>query len=201
MSLLLGSAPAIADDSQAEAAAILPPIGAPAVRDLAPGPDEPHYYRSRPPPRVLSLRLVFLSAALRLPVDDVGARLVYAFDTALQYRHALFRGPSVLGLSGEVGYSFLGANGHFLALGAGLALEREAGWSFGLSPKALVGTLAGDGSVGGRVALPIEYDFLGGIEPSYTVAHANGHLFHFVGLAITVNVPFFDGARPKGTAR
>lgn len=190
------SASARADDP-AQGAAKLPEIAAPPVRDLPPVGDEPHYYRSRPPPRVFSFRIAAASLAVRFPIDGLKGKLVYPLDVSFQYRHSFARGPTSLAATTEIGYSFLGANGHFLTAGFGLLVEQEGGLSIGLAPHALAGTVLGDGSVGARLGIPFEVDHLVGIEPSYTLVTANGHLVHYATLALTLGAPIVDLAHPK----
>lgn len=150
----------------------------------------PRYFGERRPVKGIGLRPSLKGMGRIAPPEDY-RNFVGAGDLHLVGRFGFGRGRS-FGLWPELGYAISGTGGHYASAGIGLASQTPPGVkvSFGLIPRALVGTREGALATGVRTSALVEL-FLDdgnawGVELCHQWTRAGGIDLHEVGGGISL---------------
>lgn len=136
----------------------------------------------------------------RVPTEHISGKAVFGYDLFLSGRFGFGDRPAVPAVWPEIGYSFVGPNGHFAHVGVGPAVQRtgrarDLVVSLGLVPRVLYGMWRGRPAAGARLSLVVEDidSFTSGVELSYGFIHVDEITVHEVRLAFTLGT--FLGGR------
>lgn len=153
----------------------------------------PVYYRG---PRAAQAVILRHGVGLdwRLPIGDAGGKIAFGYDLYAGGRIGLGQGRSVPAIWPEVGWTYVGSDGHFLSAGIGPAVQRSAEkgelfppLSYALVPRALYGTFRDQRATGFRVSALAEW--IGGatmgFELAYGFVHVESTDVHEIRFALT----------------
>lgn len=151
------------------------------------------YYRGPRSARALILRHG-VGLDWRLPIGDAGGKVAFGYDLYAGGRIGLGNGRSVTALWPEIGWTYVGSDGHFLSAGMGPAIQKAADkdefiapFSWAVVPRFLYGTFREQRAVGFRLSLLGETiaGATAGFEVAYQFVQIDTTGVHEIRFAIT----------------
>lgn len=151
------------------------------------------YYRG---PRSTRAALIRHGVGLdwRLPIGDAGGKIAFGYDLLVGARLGLGNGRSVPAIWPEIGWTYVGSDGHFLSTGIGPAIQKAAEkgdfvapFSWGVIPRALWGTFRDQKAAGFRISVLGESvgGSTVGLELAYQFVHIETTDVHEIRFALT----------------
>lgn len=150
------------------------------------------------PTRAVALRFG-AGFGFRGPALESDGKIAFGCDALVVGRIGIGRGQDVAAVWPEIGWSYVGSDGHFLSTGVGPAFQRAADRrnepppnSWALVPRFLYGTFRGHRASGFRVSVLGEslHWATFGFEGAYQLVHVESTLVHEVRFALISGVLF-----------